>query len=182
MPWKNGGGVTTELLIEPPGATLDNFEWRLSMARLDADGPFSAFPGIDRYLAMLEGTVILTIDGHARALAAGDETVRFSGEAPVYAKLPGSGVSATDLNLMVRRGQFGANLTRHVVAERSEWRPPSRTAALFLKSGQVRADDGTHVEILSAHDVLVLPDGGAAKTIRVVSETSAELYCIEVHS
>ena len=32
-PWKNGGGVTTELATDPPGAALDAFNWRLSLAR-----------------------------------------------------------------------------------------------------------------------------------------------------
>ena len=50
MPWKNGGGETAEIAVSPPGAALDDFDWRLSMARVETDGPFSAFPGIDRTL------------------------------------------------------------------------------------------------------------------------------------
>ena len=49
MPWKNGGGSTTELLVEPAGATLQTgFRWRLSMAALETSGPFSRFEGHDR--------------------------------------------------------------------------------------------------------------------------------------
>ena len=48
MPWKNGGGETAEILVEPAGAPLDSFDWRLSMARVAADGPFSLFPGVER--------------------------------------------------------------------------------------------------------------------------------------
>jgi len=56
MPWKNGGGTTTELTIEPPGASLDSgFLWRLSMAEVGVSGPFSRFPGYDRTLLLLEG-------------------------------------------------------------------------------------------------------------------------------
>ena len=48
MPWKNGGGSTTELLIHPPGATLDGgFLWRVSQADVAASGPFSRFPELD---------------------------------------------------------------------------------------------------------------------------------------
>lgn len=43
MPWKNGGGITTEIAIAPPGATLDAFDWRISTARVEAAGPFSRF-------------------------------------------------------------------------------------------------------------------------------------------
>ena len=53
--WKNGGGVTHELAVWPDGADLSGFDARLSMAEVAADGPFSAFPGIDRTLAVLDG-------------------------------------------------------------------------------------------------------------------------------
>jgi uncharacterized protein len=56
MPWKNGGGTTTELIIEPEGSTLDSgFLWRLSMAEVGVSGPFSRFEGYDRTLLLLEG-------------------------------------------------------------------------------------------------------------------------------
>ena len=56
MPWKNGGGTTTELIIEPSGADLDSgFLWRLSMAEVGVSGPFSRFEGYDRTLLLLEG-------------------------------------------------------------------------------------------------------------------------------
>ena len=41
MPWKNGGGQTTEIVVHPAGATLAEFDWRVSIADVDADGPFS---------------------------------------------------------------------------------------------------------------------------------------------
>jgi environmental stress-induced protein Ves len=53
--WKNGGGSTTEIAVAPPGASLDDFDWRISMARVASDGPFSEFPGIDRTLAIVKG-------------------------------------------------------------------------------------------------------------------------------
>ncbi len=55
MPWKNGGGSTTELAIFPSDATLENFVWRLSTATVKTDGPFSHFAQIDRTLAIFIG-------------------------------------------------------------------------------------------------------------------------------
>ena len=52
MPWKNGGGVTSELARSPQA---DEFDWRLSVAEVATDGPFSQFPGIDRLLVLLSG-------------------------------------------------------------------------------------------------------------------------------
>ena len=66
MPWKNGGGETTEIAVSPEGAGLDDFAWRISMARVDGDGPFSAFAGVDRTLSILEGEGLrLEIAGRA---------------------------------------------------------------------------------------------------------------------
>jgi environmental stress-induced protein Ves len=54
MPWKNGGGVTTELFrLNDPESSA--FLFRLSMASVLSDGPFSSFPGIDRILLLLKG-------------------------------------------------------------------------------------------------------------------------------
>ena len=55
MPWKNGAGRTTEIAVHPPGAALDTFAWRVSIADVERDGPFSRFPGIDRTIVLLEG-------------------------------------------------------------------------------------------------------------------------------
>ena len=54
MPWKNGGGVTTELFcLNDP--THSSVLFRLSIARVEYDGPFSNFLGIDRTLLLLKG-------------------------------------------------------------------------------------------------------------------------------
>src|SRR4029077_2512621 len=56
MPWKNGAGRTTEIAVHPPGAALDAFAWRVSIADVEQDGPFSRFPGIDRTIVLLGGS------------------------------------------------------------------------------------------------------------------------------
>ncbi len=53
MPWKNGGGVTREIFAFPPGAAA--FDWRLSIADVAGDGPFSPFEGCARSIMLLEG-------------------------------------------------------------------------------------------------------------------------------
>ena len=64
MPWKNGGGETVEVIVHPEGASLSDFGWRVSMASVASDGPFSVFPGIDRTLAVLSGDgMALSIEG-----------------------------------------------------------------------------------------------------------------------
>jgi environmental stress-induced protein Ves len=46
MPWKNDGGVTLEIAVLPSASSAGDFDWRISMATVAADGPFSVFPAI----------------------------------------------------------------------------------------------------------------------------------------
>lgn len=90
MPWKDGGGGTTEIAIEPAGASLaEPFLWRVSSAQVEASGPFSRFPGRARLLTLLEGPgLILDIEGLGRQrLKHPGQVVAFSGDAPVHASL-----------------------------------------------------------------------------------------------
>jgi environmental stress-induced protein Ves len=101
-PWKNGGGTTRQLAIHPPEATLDNFAWRISCARVASGGPFSYFPGVDRSLALLDGAGLgLQLLGIGRTLRPCGEALMFAGEAEVTAQLVDGPVS--DLNVMTRR-------------------------------------------------------------------------------
>ena len=102
MPWKNGGGVTTEIAIAPAGATIDNFDWRISTAQVEAAGPFSHFAGIDRSLAVIAGgrLTMHRADADAVTLAPGGAPTRFPGEAEVHATLD---APLSDFNVMTRR-------------------------------------------------------------------------------
>jgi environmental stress-induced protein Ves len=90
MPWKDGGGHTTEIAIEPPGASLaEPFLWRVSSAQVEASGPFSRFPGRARLLTLLEGPgLILDIEGQGRLrLKHPGQVVAFAGDGAVAATL-----------------------------------------------------------------------------------------------
>ncbi len=101
-PWKNGGGETAEIVASPPGADFDSFDWRLSTAIVAASGPFSAFPGVDRVLSVLEGgPMVLTIGADEHRLDAASEPVAFAGDTPTAARLDGDRL--LDFNVMVRR-------------------------------------------------------------------------------
>ncbi len=111
-PWKNGGGSTTEIAIGPTGASLENFDWRISIARVASDGAFSDFAGIDRTLAVIRGNgLVLTIGNDAPVtLADGADPVSFPGDTPTSARLTAGEI--TDLNVMTRRGRFRHRLLR----------------------------------------------------------------------
>jgi len=107
-PWKNGGGETREILSWPPGKT--DFDWRASIATIAQDGPFSAFPGIDRSITLLsgEGVHLLSepeIDHH---LSEAGKPFAFSGDIALSASLLGG--TTTDFNIMTRRNGCSAQV------------------------------------------------------------------------
>ncbi len=112
MPWKNGGGETVEIAVSPAGAGLADFDWRVSMATVATDGPFSVFPGIDRTLSILDGEgMTLIIEGRApERLTQASEPLPFAADASTSATLIDGTIM--DLNVMTRRGRFMHSVRR----------------------------------------------------------------------
>src|SRR4051812_38780979 len=109
MPWKNAGGHTLEIAVDPPDADLAHFVWRVSIAAIDRDGPFSSFPGVDRTLVLLAGNGMrLSGDGADVDLRALYEPVAFAGEAALECVLEDG--PTRDFNFMVRRASASASV------------------------------------------------------------------------
>ena len=136
-PWKNGGGTTTEIAISPAVAGLDNFDWRISLATVAADGPFSFFSGIDRTLALVDGPgMLLEIDGDQRFVLGEDDPVfEFAGESRVMATLALAGNPTTDFNVMTRRSRCTHRLGRRTLSGISGFAPRGDYTVLFLAEG-----------------------------------------------
>ncbi|NML45992.1 HutD family protein [Ramlibacter sp. G-1-2-2] len=99
-PWRNGGGVTRELLAWP---SAQDWQVRLSVADVERDGPFSAFPGIERSFAVIEGMgVELRFAGQAKLVAMG-VPIRFDGGLATHCTLPAG--PTRDINLMAPPGK-----------------------------------------------------------------------------
>lgn len=98
MPWANGRGQTVEMIREngPDGGLL----WRLSMASVVEDGPFSIFPGVERNLTVISGPGFDLV-GEAKLTAAPLMPVAFPGDVPMAA----TDVTAPsdDFNVMTAR-------------------------------------------------------------------------------
>ncbi|WP_374455869.1 HutD family protein [Nocardioides sp.] len=93
QPWANGGGTTRELLVADDGS------WRISLADIGADGPFSSFPGRRRLLTVVDGPVLgLDVDGQSHVVEP-QRPFAFSGDAAVEASVPQGPVRA--LNVIV---------------------------------------------------------------------------------
>lgn len=140
MPWKNGQGTTLELYrLESAGGEL---LLRLSIARVDVDGPFSHYPGIDRLLVILQGTLFCA----GQRLCPGDPPWSFPGELSVTGELLEGPVQ--DLNVMTAR-HWGTS-TLELVRGPISLDGAGSTLALNLRKMELRVYD---------HEVPDLPDG-----------------------
>lgn len=110
IPWKNGGGITRTIAVEPASAGLDNFLWRISMADLHSSGAFSNFPGVDRTILLWRGAGLKLSSSSwpDQILTEASQPFIFAGEDDVSCELQGG--PSQDLNLMVRRGAVNAAL------------------------------------------------------------------------
>ncbi len=173
MPWKNGGGETAEIAVFPEGAGLDDFGWRVSMARVEAGGPFSMFSGVDRTLSILEGDgMVLDIKGRDPvALASFSAPYSFPADVATKAELLCGPI--TDLNAMTRRVRY-----RHRVASReldgsAEFSLEAAQTLLFCCTGSMLVGGGRQ-ERLGRFDTAVLDDCGA-----LWIEGSARFFVVE---
>ncbi|MEO7102145.1 MAG: HutD family protein [Gemmatimonadaceae bacterium] len=181
MPWRNGGGETAEVAIGPAGATVENFDWRVSMAHIEADGPFSIFAGTDRTLMILRGNGIkLSIaEGAPLDLTRESQPFAFSGDVSAHATLPGGAV--TDLNVMTKRARRSHTVRRLAVHRRIELTVDAPLALLVCAEGelQIEMPDGgkTSAVELMALDALLLED--EPDTLSIITHGSALVYLIE---
>jgi uncharacterized protein len=156
-PWKNGGGSTTEIAAAPQGASLDTFDWRVSVAQVASDGPFSDFFGIDRTLAVIKGSGLVLMIGNNAPVTVepGSDPIRFPGDIPTSARLVAGEI--TDLNVMTRRGRFSHRLMR--VSESTSCDFDGHDIAVVLSL------DGS-ATLASKLDVATLDHGDAAILLR----------------
>jgi uncharacterized protein len=104
MPWKNGGGLTEEIATHPQRATFETFDWRVSIAEVTRDGPFSRFAEIDRTITLIEGAGMrLSGGGRDIVIRTPFESYSFDGEAPLDCLLVSGPIR--DFNAMTRRNR-----------------------------------------------------------------------------
>jgi uncharacterized protein len=145
QPWRNGGGQTRELLAWPSAA-----DWRCRISRADigADGPFSAFAGVERWFTVLSGAgVVLSLPAGKQRLLAGSAPLCFDGaDAPGCRLIDGP---TLDLNLMSRKGRG----TMVSVVRGQAWGDDGALRALYTTAGG-RWHGSGHTLELPAHSLL----------------------------
>jgi environmental stress-induced protein Ves len=176
-PWRNGGGLTRTIATS---ADHDAIVWRVSVADITHDGPFSVFPGIDRAALLISGQGVSLGEAGLqnrpqnrlkKRLQAGGEAAQFRGEALLQATLDDGPVRLW--NVMTRRGQACCTLqlidNAAVELDGAPWiclvqagRYHLRLAGTEL--GQLDAGCGIIVDIAAPH-LQLLPAGSEASLI-----------------
>jgi environmental stress-induced protein Ves len=109
MPWRNGGGTTTEIVVVPEPSS-DRFRHRVSIAEVTSDGPFSRFDGYDRHIMVIAGAGMTLDCGEHGTIALGPFVPqRFSGDWDVHGTLVDGPVR--DFNVIVDRARESATLS-----------------------------------------------------------------------
>ena len=172
MPWRNGGGVTYEVARWPAEG---EFDWRISIAEVAASGAFSAFPGIDRIIMLVDGPeMVLTVDGDRHALQP-LVPFAFDGGSDTDCQV---GEPTRDLNVMTTRGRASAGLDVVRVddgADATVASPDPLVLVGLTGTVVVSADNGEDAE-LAALDVafwtgtpLTVTGSGALAVVRIRS-------------
>ena len=181
MPWRNGAGVTQEIMRVP--AHGEPFAWRLSLATVAASGPFSAYPGYQRAVALVDGAGFrLTIkNDRTQVLRERGEHVVFAGGAETACELLDG--PCTDLSLMVHEpGEIAAVTRLWVRDDVTVSAPAGMLQMLFVLHGQVicrklppssaQAATASAPYTLDLNDTLII--AGAASSWSVINPVQAE--------
>ncbi len=180
VPWKNGSGTTAEVAAFPEGSSFETFGWRISMADVASDGPFSSFPEIDRTLIVVEGAGIeLNVEGVPFQLDRASPKLSFAGDDITIGRLLSGPIR--DLNVMTRRGHF-RHRTRFVESGVALLAEETCAAFLLALDGpfDVTLDSAIHslhvldtLMLEATQELILLSGSGRAILVEIAPEASA---------
>jgi environmental stress-induced protein Ves len=173
MPWRNGGGETLEIATAPPAADIGSFAWRVSVADIAHDGPFSKFAGVDRTLVLLSGNGMrLSGAGGPLDLHVPFEPVVFAGEADLQCTLTDG--PTRDFNLMVRRAAAAGEVV--VVRDSGRALAPACAYVCYAALGACECllAGFPPLELAPLHSLVVYADEPTSAVAMRVYPTSAQ--------
>jgi environmental stress-induced protein Ves len=106
MPWANGKGTSYEIASDRDAS--NQWTWRVAIAPVVEDGPFSTLPGINRQLVVIDGNgMVLEVDGKTVDCLPG-QVVSFSGDSTTSARLIDGPI--VDVGLMTVKGLYAGSM------------------------------------------------------------------------
>jgi hypothetical protein len=175
-PWKNGGGITHEAIRVP--AQGDPFQWRVSVAHIDASGPFSEFAEHNRTMVLLRGGGIELrfAGGKSQALTEPGELIEFDGADSAYCELLKG--PCVDLNLMVLKSQRASARVERVIEPLPLGAARDETMLVFAIDGSCElASSGGKNQILEPWDLALLSQGsGELRRVQTADGRSTAVF------
>ena len=169
MPWRNGGGTTTEIVVAPEAG---RFVHRVSIADVASDGPFSRFDGHDRHIMLLEGAG-MTLDCGVHGtidLRTPREPRTFSGDWDVMGRMVSGPVR--DFNLIVDRARATGSLEVRALADPETLAcPPGTTCIVHLLDGALEEAAAGETLVAEGEALFLRPRGAARVAIARVVQT-----------
>ncbi|GAA0817648.1 HutD family protein [Colwellia sp. D2M02] len=162
IPWKNGLGFTTELAIND-GATLDDFDWRLSIASVANDGEFSNFSGYERNLVLIEGNGITLehYEHHTDKLTQLLDIAKFDGAYKTTGLLHNGAIK--DFNVITKQNSTSVEVNSYTTMQQVAV-PLQKSCVIFAYS----LTDTTTIESLASQ--VILEQGSLAKVTATEQE------------
>lgn len=176
MRWKNGAGWTSEILRVPDG---EDWQWRLSIAEIESDAPFSTFPGVQRELVLLSGNGLRLRfdDGDTHELLPPHARLRFAGERTAFGELIDG--PTRNFNLMWQRDVVDARLWhRPLVGTMVVFVDAAETWVAHVIAGNARFACESGLGDLQVGDSAVLEGSGERR--RFVLEGGGEVLLVRV--
>lgn len=159
MPWANGGGTSYEIASDRD--ELGEWAWRLAMAPVNEDGPFSRIECVNRFLTVVEGTGMLLSVDRKKLQCKPMQVVRFRGDAITDATLLDGPI--TDINLMIRRKEADGEMA--IVSEAG---PLNGANIVVAVGGSAQVQCGELTVDLESHDSMLECD---AEIVALISGT-----------
>ena len=179
-PWANGAGITRVILREPDGA---DWRIRISVAKVEHDGPFSELPDTRRTLVPLDAPMTLRFPDGRTLRASRFEPLHFNG-APAPAGLLPEGPTR-DFNLMLRGDARGEALPRTLVDSMLLPAEAGVRWLVWLDSGRASLRMGADEPLaLNPHDaalvnMLINRDGTPERTL---IEGAGEIVLVKLYA
>lgn len=173
--WQNGGGITHQLCRQDDA---NGMLWRLSIAEVASDGPFSRFDNIDRIILLLtgEGFSLHGVGDNPQVLDAPLTPFAFAGETTIHCTLLKGAVR--DFNLMTRRDAVQAQLQVLTISSAVQTLPLSTQTLIYIVSGSINAALGAKRITLQAQHTLKLSN--EAGTVQLSSKDNAQVIIIGI--
>jgi len=177
--WRNGLGWTREIARNPVDSS--DWDWRLSIAEVDSDCAFSAFPGCDRVLMLLSGNgmELQFDDGEASTVAPPHGSVAFGGERGLQCRLLDG--PTTDFNAIVRRDRCTLQVWRRpLVGSMVFFAEAGVLWAIYLLAGRATIKSAGESAALDPGDTALLETGVTDASVRSILDGGGDVVLVKI--